>query len=119
MKGGGDNKFAAILQARSTTGAEPIVVPPAPSAAPAKTNTIVTPAPSKLVAKAVGRGKSSDPAFRSVTAYIPQELHSNSTIALRLANQQRADAEKEDFSELLTRLLANWYEKQTYYRPAK
>jgi hypothetical protein len=66
-----------------------------------------------------GKGKSSDPAFRQVTTYIPQELHSNATIALRLANQLKVDVDKEDFSELLTRLLANWYEKQTFYRPAK
>lgn len=66
---------------------------------------------------AMGRGKSSDPRFRQVTAYIPHDLHTNATIALRLANEVRVDAEKQDFSELLASLLAKWYQAQNYYRP--
>ena len=85
-------------------------------APPAVEATAKTP---KRTGRTPGKGKSSDPFFRQVTAYIPQELHSNATIALRLANQSRVEAAKEDFSELLTRLLAGWYEKQTFYRPGK
>jgi hypothetical protein len=110
-----ENKFAAILQARhDSTGAEPTAVPPvqrqpeAPAAAR-----------SKWTGRPGGKGKKSDPNFRQVTAYIPQQLHNNATIALRLANQERIDADKEDFSELLTRLLADWYQSQTYFRPGR
>jgi len=66
---------------------------------------------------ATGRGKSSDPRFRQVTAYIPHDLHTNATIALRLANEVRVDADKQDFSELLASLLAKWFQGQNYYRP--
>ena len=122
MKPRTENKFAAILQARhDSTGAEPAEVSPAQPRqiiAPVVAATIATETP-KRIGRTAGKGKSSDPAFRQVTAYIPQELHSNATIALRLANQVRIDADKEDFSELLTRLLADWYEKQTFYRPGK
>jgi len=110
-----ENKFAAILQARhAPTGAEAAAVPPAqrpPVAAAA--------APAKWPGRPGGKGKKSDPNFRQVTAYIPQDLHNNATIALRLANQERVDADKEDFSELLTRLLADWYQGQTFYRPGR
>lgn len=66
-----------------------------------------------------GKGKKRDPNFRQVTAYIPRQLHTNATVALRLANQVRVDADKEDFSELLSRLLADWYQHQTFYRPGR
>jgi len=127
------NKFAAIFQARqslTTDYQEPLVKtekPPLrrlrPSAATgvvAQPETDAKPqAPVIAPIKKGGReiGKRSDPNFNQVTAYIPAQLHNNATIALRLANQNRIDAEKEDFSELLARLLANWYETQTYYRP--
>ena len=117
-----DNKFAAILQARNTTGAESAEVSPAQPrkpVAPVAVTVATETEPPKRIGPTAGKGKSSDPAFRQVTAYIPQELHSNATIALRLANQVRIDVDKEDFSELLTRLLADWYEKQTFYRQAK
>ena len=115
MKPRGENKFAAILQARhDSAGAEPAAVSPAQPKAVAPVPPAATPK-----GRTPGKGKSSDPFFRQVTAYIPQELHSNATIALRLANQIRLEADKEDFSELLTRLLAGWYERQTFYRPGK
>jgi hypothetical protein len=120
------NKFAAILQARhgpaveepepapSVASAGPKPTPPRPRpVAPAALET------SQRAGRIPGKGKSSDPSYRQVTAYIPQALHNNATIALRLANQTKIDAEKEDFSELLTRLLAAWYERQTYYRPGQ
>ena len=117
MKPRGENKFAAILQARhDSAGAEPAAVSPAQPKAVAPVAATATP---KRTGRTPGKGKSSDPAFRQVTAYIPQDLHSNATIALRLANQSRVDADKEDFSELLTRLLAGWYDRQTFYRPGK
>jgi hypothetical protein len=110
-----ENKFAAILQARhDSTGAETAVVSPVqrgPEAPAAAT--------SKGTGRPGGKGKKSDPNFRQVTAYIPQQLHNNATIALRLTNQIRVDADKEDFSELLTRLLADWYQSQTFYRPGR
>jgi len=115
MKPRGENKFAAILQTHhDATGAEPVAVAPAQPKTVAPVTTAATPK-----GRTPGKGKSSDPAFRQVTAYIPQNLHSNATIALRLANQSRVDADKEDFSELLTRLLAGWYDRQTFYRPGK
>ena len=118
MKPRSESKFAAILQARhDATGAEPAAVAPAPPRQPPPVAAITE--PPKRTGRTPGKGKSSDPFFRQVTAYIPQELHSNATIALRLANQSRVEAAKEDFSELLTRLLAGWYEKQTFYRPGK
>ena len=109
-----ENKFAAILQARhGSTGAETAAVSPAQGQP-------VTPSAVPMV-PAIGRpgGKKSDPNFKQVTAYIPEQLHTNATIALRLANQIRVDADKEDFSELLTRLLADWYQSQTFYRPGR
>ena len=130
------NKFAAILQARQgSTGEEPAAAsaPPAPipaalrqplQDAPAKTRLsahpsvpTASPLPVKKSGMTRGKGKKGDPRFKQVTAYIPDDLHTKATIALRLTNQVRIDAEKEDFSELLTRLLANWYESQTYYKP--
>ena len=108
---GAKNQFAAILQARQKpTGEEPAAVSPAqrPPEPPAP-----------AMGRPGGKGKKRDPNYRQVTAYIPQELHNNATIALRLANQAKIDAEKEDFSELLTRLLAGWYERQTFYRPGQ
>jgi hypothetical protein len=115
-----ENQFAAILQARTATGAEPAATSPAhPKAvAPATAATAPT-APAQRTGRPAGKGKSSDPAFRQVTAYIPRELHDHATIALRLANQVRIDADKEDFSDLLTRLLADWYQTQTFYRPGR
>ena len=122
---GRGNKFAAILQARQSglppdDGATPVpaaVIPPlpGPQSHPAPTTPAAV-APGRT-GRVPGKGKSSDPSFRQVTAYIPQGLHNDATIALRLANQVRVDNEKEDFSELLTRLLAAWYERQTFYRP--
>lgn len=113
-----ENKFAAILQSRQpATGTEAAAISPAQ---PRAVVTVTTPTTTATrTGRPGGKGKSSDPSFHQVTAYIPQELHSNATIALRLANQVRLDADKEDFSELLTRLLADWFERQTYYRPQK
>ena len=129
-----NNKFAAIIHARKTEEpAEPIPTSEATtsmptvsiqSVRPPKPAKIKTPAPPKLssevavnrVGRPAGKGKKSDPNFRQVTAYVPAQLHTNATIALRLANETRVDTEKEDFSELLTRLLANWYEQQNYYK---
>ena len=111
-----ENKFAAILQARhEPTGEESAAVSPAQCQP-------VTPAAASMVSaigRPGGKGKKRDPNFRQVTAYIPQQLHTNATVALRLANQIRVDADKEDFSELLTRLLADWYQHQTFYRPGR
>ena len=76
-------------------------------------------APVKPSGRPGGKGKKRDPNFRQVTAYIPQALHNNATIALRVDNGNKIDAEKQDFSELLTRLLAAWYERQTFYRPGQ
>jgi hypothetical protein len=124
MKTGTENKFAAILQARQSPAVmeeEPIAATPKPTRNPVAP--IVTASasvvPSRQVGRPGGKGKKSNPSFRQVTAYFPKDLHNNATIALRLANQERVDADKEDFSELLTRLLANWYENQAYYRPTK
>jgi hypothetical protein len=116
-----ENKFAAILQSRNhATGAEPAAMPPDQPRAVATVAAPTTPtATGTRTGRPAGKGKSSDPAFRQVTAYIPQELHSHATIALRLANQVRLDADKEDFSELLTRLLADWFERQKFYQPRK
>jgi hypothetical protein len=115
-----ENRFAAILQARTATGAEPAAIPPAQPKAVAPVAAAIAPtATAQRTGRPAGKGKSSDPAFRQVTAYIPQQLHNNATIALRLANQTRIDADKEDFSDLLTRLLADWYEKQMFYHPAE
>jgi hypothetical protein len=116
MKPRAENKFAAILQARDSAGAEPAAVPPAQPRAVKPVTPGDTP---KRAGRTPGKGKRSDPFFRQVTAYIPQELHNNATIALRLANQVRPAAEQEDFSDLLTRLLAGWYDKQPFYRPGK
>jgi len=81
-------------------------------------------APVKPSGRPGGKGKKRDPHFRQVTAYIPRQLHTHATVALRLANQIRVNADsvnadKEDFSELLTRLLADWFEHQTFYRPGR
>lgn len=124
------NKFAAILQARQgpaveesepVTATEEVAVLTPPLDSPPRQRPIppAMPEPSGRAGRIPGKGKSSDPSYRQVTAYIPQELHNNATIALRLANQTKIDAEKEDFSELLTRLLADWYEHQTFYRPGR
>jgi hypothetical protein len=103
------NQFAAILQARQKpTGEDPVVASPAQR--PPEP-------PVPAMGRPGGKGKKRDPNFRQVTAYIPRQLHDNATIALRLANQDRVNADKEDFSELLTRLLAGWFERQTFYRP--
>ncbi|MDR3459672.1 MAG: hypothetical protein P4N60_19760 [Verrucomicrobiae bacterium] len=114
MKSRSENKFAVILQGHDVAGAEPTAVSPAQPRAVAPVT-----ATAKRTGRTPGKGKSSDPSFRQVTAYIPLNLHNNATIALRLANQIRIDADKEDFSELLTRLLADWYQGQTFYRPGK
>jgi hypothetical protein len=110
------NKFTAIFRARSqATGTEPAVTAPAQSKAIAPQAAAT--APAKHTGRRAGRGKKSDPHFKQVTAYIPANLHENATIALRFANQTRLNADKEDFSELLTHLLADWYQRQNYYRP--
>lgn len=122
------NKFAAILNARqSATADEPPATvavettPPTIAILPAPKPQRKQPRPTGVTAvppsPAQERGKRSDPNFQPTTVYFPRELHNNATIALRVANETRVDAEKEDFSELVTRLLANWYEKQNYYKP--
>lgn len=123
------NKFAAIFHARqgSPDAAQAADVEPQAASKPVHQSAQLSVATSRptapatntaaVTSRASGQGKSSDPRFKQVTAYIPQELHTNATIALRLANQTRIDAEKEDFSELLTRLLSKWYESQNYYKP--
>jgi hypothetical protein len=117
-----ENHFAAIFHARTVTGAEPAAISPAEPKAVAPVTAAAAPtapAPAKRTGRPAGKGKSSDPTFRQVTAYIPQQLHDHATIALRLANQVRVDADKEDFSDLLTRLLADWFEQQQFYHPRK
>ena len=108
---GAKNQFAAILQARQKpTGEEPAAVSPAqrPPEPPAP-----------AMGRPGGKGKKRDPNFRQVTADLPRQLHTHATVALRLANQERVNADKEDFSELLSRLLADWFERQTFYRPGR
>ena len=119
------NKFAAILNARQSATADET---PAPVAVETVVAVVPVPKPQRKAPKPTsetvaatpppqGRGKRSDPNFLPTTVYFPRELHNNATIALRVANETRVDAEKEDFSELVTRLLAHWYEKQSYYKP--
>ena len=105
------NQFAAILQARhKPIGEAPATLSPAQS----------QPEPAgPVIGRPGGKGKKRNPNYKQVTAYIPQQLHTNATIALRLANQERVNSDKEDFSELLTRLLAEWYQRQDYYRPGR
>lgn len=110
------NKFAAILQARhEPTGEETAAV------SPAQRNPVTLAAASmgSAIGRPGGKGKKRDPNYQQVTAYIPRQLHTNATVALRLANQIHVDADKEDFSELLSRLLADWYQHQTFYRPSR
>ncbi len=132
------NPFAVIIAARKSATLEEEVVP-----APVEVKITTAPTPKEPVLTVIkkprkqtemvtaitpvissepdsrlgGKGKRSDPTFKATTAYIPKELHTNASIALRLANGMRVDADKEDFSELLTRLLADWYKKQNYYKP--
>lgn len=110
------NKFAAILHARhEPTGGETAAETPAQcQPVPPATASMVS-----AIGRPGGKGKKRDPNFRQVTAYIPRQLHTNATVALRLANQICVDADKEDFSELLSRLLADWYQHQTFYRPGR
>jgi len=128
-----ENKFAAILNARQTTAAvetpAPVAVetsPPVISVLPVAKPLRKQPRPTisktagdtaQAITPVQGRGKRSDPNFQPTTIYLPRELHMNASIALRVANEARTDAEREDFSELVIRLLANWYEKQSYYKP--
>jgi len=105
------NQFAAILLARQKPAGED------PAAASPAQRPPEPPVPA--MGRPGGKGKKRDPNFRQVTAYIPQALHNNATIALRVDNGNKIDAEKQDFSELLTRLLAAWYERQTFYRPGQ
>jgi hypothetical protein len=52
------------------------------------------------------RGKSSNPEFTKITAYIKKATHKRASLILM-------DQEKEDFSELLERLVSDWISKQT------
>jgi hypothetical protein len=52
------------------------------------------------------RGKSSNPEFTKITAYIKKATHKRASLILM-------DQEKEDFSELLERLVSDWISKQS------
>jgi hypothetical protein len=64
------------------------------------------PLPSPLAITAQSRGgKSSNPEFTKITAYIKKSTHKKAALILM-------DQEKEDFSELVERLVAEWISKQ-------
>jgi hypothetical protein len=64
------------------------------------------PLPSPLPVTAQSRGgKSSNPEFTKITAYIKKATHKKAALILM-------DQEKEDFSELIERLVAEWISKQ-------
>jgi hypothetical protein len=64
------------------------------------------PLPSPLPVTAQSRGgKSSNPEFTKITAYIKKATHKKAALILM-------DQEKEDFSELLERLVSEWIVKQ-------
>jgi hypothetical protein len=52
------------------------------------------------------RGKSSNPEFTKITAYIKKATHKKASLILM-------EQEKEDFSELLERLVSDWINKQS------
>jgi hypothetical protein len=70
--------------------------------APQKVDPVVSPAP--VTAQSRG-GKSSNPEFTKITAYIKKATHKKAALILM-------DQEKEDFSELLERLVSEWIVKQ-------
>jgi hypothetical protein len=72
------------------------------AAAPQKVNPVVSPVP--VTAQSRG-GKSSNPEFTKITAYIKKATHKKAALILM-------DQEKEDFSELLERLVSEWIVKQ-------
>jgi hypothetical protein len=63
------------------------------------------PSPSPVTAQSRG-GKSSNPEFTKITAYIKKATHKKAALILM-------DQEKEDFSELLERLVSNWIKDQS------
>ncbi len=71
-------------------------------AAPQKVDPIPSPLP--VIAQSRG-GKSSNPEFTKITAYIKKATHKKAALILM-------DQEKEDFSELLERLVSEWIVKQ-------
>lgn len=102
------SKFRGILDVAKGRAAEsddaPIVpspTPPAarPSAAPPSPAPAETPSP-----RGPGRprGKRSDPTFDQVTAYVPHDLYHRVRLALL------EDDRGQEFSELVTELLAGW-----------
>jgi hypothetical protein len=62
------------------------------------------PSPLPVTAQSRG-GKSSNPEFTKITAYIKKATHKKAALILM-------DQEKEDFSELLERLVSEWMVKQ-------
>lgn len=66
----------------------------------------IAPVDSPLPVTAQSRGgKSSNPEFTKITAYIKKATHKKAALILM-------DQEKEDFSELLERLVSEWIVKQ-------
>lgn len=70
--------------------------------AAAITNTTASPAPFATQSRG---GKSSNPEFTKITAYIKKATHKKAVLILM-------EQEKEDFSELLERLVSEWIVKQ-------
>jgi hypothetical protein len=64
-----------------------------------------SPSPLPVTAQSRG-GKSSNPEFTKITAYIKKVTHKKAALILM-------DQEKEDFSELLERLVSDWIKKQS------
>jgi hypothetical protein len=72
------------------------------AAAPQKVDPVVS---SVSVTSQSRGGKSSNPEFTKITAYIKKATHKKAALILM-------DQEKEDFSELLERLVSEWIVKQ-------
>jgi hypothetical protein len=72
-------------------------------AAPQKVDPVASPLP--ITAQSRG-GKSSNPEFTKITAYIKKATHKKAALILM-------DQEKEDFSELLERLVSEWIVNQS------
>ncbi len=70
--------------------------------APQNVDLVASPLP--VIAQSRG-GKSSNPEFTKITAYIKKATHKKAALILM-------DQEKEDFSELLERLVSEWIVKQ-------
>jgi hypothetical protein len=68
-----------------------------------KVNQVVSPLP--VTAAQSRGGKSSNPEFTKITAYIKKATHKKASLILM-------EQEKEDFSELVERLVSEWIVKQ-------